>query len=142
MTRVPMSIARSTPSTTATRFASVRNWSNVSYAHGYPVSSGCDVPVGGWSMLCAQAQQGLEGGHGGVAAVVPEGELVQVDLQVLGRGAVVGAGDPGFEVGDRPVRPGQDQRAVGEPVMLVDRAVVVAGPGQLAVSAPPVGMHD
>ena len=89
-------------------------------------------------MLCAQAQQSLEGGHGGVAAVVPEGELVQVDLQVLGRGAVVGAGDPGFEVGDRPVRPGQDQRAVGEPVMLVDRAVVVAGPGQLAVSAPPV----
>ena len=77
--------------------------------------------------MCAPAEQGLEGGHGGVAAVVPEGELIEVDLQVLGRGAVMGAGDPGLEAGNRPVRPGQDQRAAGEPVVLVDRAVVVAG---------------
>ena len=64
-------------------------------------------------MVCAQAEQGLEGGHGGVAAVVPEGELIEVDLQVLGRGAVMGAGEPGLEVGDRPVRPGQDQLPAG-----------------------------
>ena len=57
-------------------------------------------------MECAQAEQGLERGHGRVAAVVPEGELIEVGLQVLGRGAVMGAGEPGLEVGDRPVRAG------------------------------------
>lgn len=40
----------------------------------------------------------------GVWRRLPEGELVEVDLQVLGRGAVTGACQPGPEVGDDPVR--------------------------------------
>ena len=37
---------------------------------------------------------------------------------------------------------GQDQRAAGEPVVLVDRAVVIPGPGQVPIPRPAVGVHD
>jgi len=40
----------------------------------------------------------LKGGEWGAAAVVPEDELVEVDVEVLRRDAVVGALQPGLEV--------------------------------------------
>ena len=58
-------------------------------------------------MQCAEPEQRLEGGHRGAAAVVAEDELVEVDLQVLGRDAAMGAVHPGLEVGDRAVGAGQ-----------------------------------
>jgi hypothetical protein len=42
-------------------------------------------------LVAAEAEQGLEGGQGGPASVESEDELVQVDLQVLGGDAFVGA---------------------------------------------------
>jgi hypothetical protein len=54
-------------------------------------------------MQGSEAEQGLEGGHRGAAAVVPEDELVEVGLQVLGRDAAVGALQPGFQVGGSAV---------------------------------------
>jgi hypothetical protein len=75
----------------------------------------------------AEAEQGLECRHRRASAVVSEGEFIEVDLQVFGRDDTVGSGQPRFEVGDRPVGSGQDELAVFESVVLVDRTVVVAG---------------
>jgi hypothetical protein len=61
-------------------------------AREYPVGSGCgisDPAIGGRFVNRAQAEQRLEGGHRGPAAVVADDELVQVDLQVLVGGCAV-----------------------------------------------------
>jgi hypothetical protein len=50
-----------------------------------------DLAVGGRFVQRPEAEQGLEGGHRCASAVVAEDELVEVDLQVLGRHATVGA---------------------------------------------------
>ena len=47
-----------------------------------------------------RAQQGLERRHGGAASVEAEDEFVDVVGQVLGADAVVGAEQPGLEVGE------------------------------------------
>jgi len=47
-------------------------------------------------MKRSEAEQGLEGGHWCVATVVAEDELVEVDLQMVGRDAAVGALKPGL----------------------------------------------
>ena len=57
-----------------------------------------DLVVGGRCVRGAEAEQGLEAGQRGAAPVVAEDELVQVDRQVFGRDAVVGALQPGFQV--------------------------------------------
>ena len=41
-------------------------------------------------VLAGQAEEGLEGGHGCLAAVVTEDELVELVWQVLGADAVMG----------------------------------------------------
>ena len=68
----------------------------------YPVRSGCgsmgDLVVGGGLVQCGESEQRLEGGHGGVAAVVAEDVLVEVDLEVRVADAAVGAVHPGLEV--------------------------------------------
>src|SRR5437016_3942863 len=73
-----------------------------------------DLLVGAGLMDGAGAQQRLEACERGAAAVVPEDELVEVDLQVLGRGAVVGSLQPGLEVGERAARARQHPLAVSE----------------------------
>ena len=59
-----------------------------------------------------------------------EDELVQVDLQVLGRDAAMGALQPGLQVGDRAVRARQDELLVGEPETLLVDDVVIASLAQ------------
>ena len=49
-------------------------------------------------MLAPEAEHSLESGHGRASAVEAEGELVEVDLQVLLADAAVGALQPGLEV--------------------------------------------
>jgi hypothetical protein len=78
-----------------------------------------DLPVGGWCVQAAEAEQGLEGGEWGAAAVVPEDELVEVDLEVLGRDAAVGALEPGLEIRDRSVGSWQHELLVGEALALL-----------------------
>ena len=58
-------------------------------------------------MLGGQAEQGLERGHGRAASVETEHELVDIVRQVLGADAVMGAEQPGLEVGEGSVDPGQ-----------------------------------
>jgi hypothetical protein len=58
---------------------------------------------------------------------VPEDEFVEVDLEVLGRDAVVGALQPGLEVGERAMRARQHPLPVGIASMLYTRLVVEAG---------------
>lgn len=49
--------------------------------------------------LADQPQNGLEGGHGRLASVEPERELIQVGLHVLAAdAAVVGTQEPRLEV--------------------------------------------
>ena len=83
----------------------------------------------------AQPEQGLEGGHRGASAVVAEDELVEVDLQVLGRDAAVGALQPGLQVGERSVGARQELLGVGAIAPLLARPVPIAGVGQPAVAA-------
>ena len=66
-----------------------------------------DLVVGGAARLTAESGQGLEPGHRGAAAVEPERELVEVDLQVLGTDPAVCALQPGLEVAAHPVNAGQ-----------------------------------
>ena len=58
-------------------------------------------------MLGGQAEQGLERGHGRAASVEPEHELVDIVGQVFDADAVVGAEQPGLEVGEGAVDPRQ-----------------------------------
>ena len=69
---------------------------------------GVDLLVGGRLLVTAQTKQGLGGGHGRPASVEPEDELVEVDLQMLGGHAFVGALQPALQVADGSVDAGQD----------------------------------
>ena len=69
---------------------------------------GRDLGSGRRRMLTAETEKGLKRGHRRASSVVTEDELVEVDLQVLGAHAAVGAAEPGLEVRDLPVRPRQD----------------------------------
>ncbi len=93
-------------------------------------------------MKRSEAEQGLEGGHWCVATVVAEDELVEVDLQMVGRDAAVGALKPGLEVGGRPVGPRQELLRVGMVAPLQAGLVIEAGGGELAVAGPAVGVDD
>ena len=58
-------------------------------------------------MLCGEAEQGLEHGHRRSAAVEAEDKLVDLVRQVLGTDAVMGAQQPGLEIGEGPMDSGQ-----------------------------------
>jgi hypothetical protein len=83
-----------------------------------------DLPVGGWLVRGAEAEQCLEAGERRTAPVVSKDELIEVDLEVFRRDAVVGALQPG-EVGERSVRARQQPLAVGEASVLDPRPVQV-----------------
>ena len=55
-----------------------------------------DLAVAGGFVKGAEAEQRLEAGERGAAAIVAEDELVEVDVEVLWRDAVVGALQPGL----------------------------------------------
>jgi hypothetical protein len=93
--------------------------------------------------LTAEAEQGLEGGHGRPASVEAEDELVEVDLQMLGGDALVGALQPALEVADGSVNAGQDVVEVldGDPAGALGAGVVlVAELGEPSVGGPAVGV--
>ena len=90
----------------------------------------------------AEAEQGLEAGKGSAAAVVSEDELVEVDLEVFRGDAVVGALEPGLEVGERAVRARQYPLPIGEACALLVRPVIEAGRAETAVAGPAVGVDD
>src|SRR5258708_21382800 len=75
-----------------------------------------------------EAEEGLEGGHGGAPSVEAEGELVEVDLEMGVTDAMVRADEPGLEVSKDPVDAGQQLlgavwRALGPgPVPVAQRA--------------------
>src|SRR5207249_6842826 len=73
---------------------------------------------------------------------VAEDELVEVDLEVLGRDAVVGALEPGLQVRERSVGAWQHPLAVGKTGALLTGPVVVAGGSEQAVAGPAVGVDD
>lgn len=98
--------------------------------------------VGGGFVEGAEAEQRLEAGERGAAAVVSEDELVKVDLEVFRRDPVVGALQPGLEVGERPVGARQHPFAVGEALMLDVWLVVEAGSAEGAVAGPTIGVDD
>jgi hypothetical protein len=82
-------------------------------------------------LLAAEADQGLEGGHRGAAAVEPEDVFVEVGLQMLAADSSVGALQPALEVADHPVDPGQDLARVlaeGSGCPLTARLVVARRP--------------
>ena len=78
-----------------------------------------------------EPEQGLEGRHRGAAAVVAEDELVEVDLEVLGRDAAMGCLKPGLQVGGGAVGAGQELLGVAVIASLQARPVVIAGAASL-----------
>ena len=74
--------------------------------------------MGGGLLLAPEAEHSLESGHGRASAVEAEGELVEVDLQVLLADAAVGALQPGLEVAYHPMDAGKDLvRVLAEQMM-------------------------
>ena len=88
-------------------------------------------------MLGGQAEQGLERGHGRAASVEPEHELIDIVGQVFGADAVVGAAQPGLEVGEGAVDP---RELLGGVLQIADhgRPVLVA-PAQSPEGVPAIG---
>src|SRR3954451_6615398 len=101
-----------------------------------------NLAVGGRLVEGTKPEEGLEGGHRGAAAVVAEDELVEVNLQVLGRDAAMGAVEPGLQVGGRPVGAGEELLCVRMVAPLQARTMFVPGAGELAVAPPAVGMDN
>src|SRR5205814_9275634 len=90
----------------------------------------------------AASEGRLEAGERCAAAVAAKDELVEVDLQVLSRDAVVSALQPGLQVRERPVRAWQHPLAVGEAGALLVRLVCEASGAQAAVTLPAVGVDE
>lgn len=115
--------------------------------HDYPVGSGgCfpanDLAIGRWLLERSEAEEGLERGHRRASPVVAEDELVEIDVQVVGRDAAVSALKPGLQVGTRPVSTRQELLGVWVVAPPPAGSVVKANAGQLAVAVPAVGMDD
>ena len=114
----------------------------------YPVDSGWGsfpaghLAVGRRLVPSPEAEQGLKGRHRRAAAVVAKDELVEVDLQTIGRDAAVGALQPGLQVRGGAVGARQKLLRVGVVAALQPRPVVEAGDGKLAVARPAVGVDD
>lgn len=54
-------------------------------------------------MSRSETEQGLKSGHRCLAAIVAEGELVQVNLELLAAHTVVGADQPLLQASDGPI---------------------------------------
>ena len=92
----------------------------------------------------AQAEQGLEGGHRVLAAIVPKDELIEVRLQLRAAHAMIGADQPLLEIPDSAVRQGHDRRrALAERLArrLGARDVRKARLGQAGEATQPVRVH-
>ena len=98
--------------------------------------------VGGRLVNGSEPEERLEAGQWGAAPVVAEDELVEVDRQVLGRDAVMGALQPGLQVRDRAMRAWQEKLAIGKAGALLTRLVIEACAAQAAVALPAVAVHD
>src|SRR5712691_610692 len=85
---------------------------------------------------------GFAAGGGCAAAVVAEDELVEVDLEMFRRDAVMGALEPGLEVRECSVGAWQHPLAVGRAGALFTRLVVETGGSQAAIAGPTVGVDD
>lgn len=82
----------------------------------------------------------MEGGHRRFAAVEAEDELVDIVWQVFGADAVMGAFEPGFEVGEGAVDVGQVPGGVGG---LADgHGLVVVSVAERRVALPGIGQED
>ncbi len=68
------------------------------------IAPAADAAVGRRRTGGAQAEQGLEGRHGLLAAIVPKNELVQVRLPLRAAHAVIRADQPLLKISDRAVR--------------------------------------
>jgi hypothetical protein len=73
---------------------------------------------------------------------VAEDELVEVDLEVSGRDAAVGALEPRLEVGRGPVGAGQQLLVVRVVAPLQQGPVLVARAAELVVALPAIGVDD
>ena len=71
----------------------------------WQVSSATDEAPWGRSVCGPKPEQGLKRGHRSLAAIVPKGEFVKIDLQVLAADAVIRADEPLLKVADCAVWP-------------------------------------
>ena len=78
------------------------------HARGWGGLHGVDLHVRGGLLVAAETEQGLERSYRGPSPVEPEDELIEVDLQMLGECALVGALQPTLEVADGPADPRRD----------------------------------
>ena len=60
-------------------------------------------------MESSQAQESLDSGHGLLAAVVSEAELVEVDLELTAADALMGANQPLVQVADGSIGEGHER---------------------------------
>ena len=61
------------------------------------------------SLFCSQTEQGLKGGHGLVAPIMPKNKFIGVNLELSATDAVVGTNQPLLEVADGAVGQGHDR---------------------------------
>ena len=97
-------------------------WSRI--IRGFRGSARFECDGKSWASVPLQTEDCLEGGHQLLSPIVSKDELIEVDLEVFRRDAVVGALQPG-EVGERSVRARQQPLAVGEASVLDPRPVQV-----------------
>ena len=94
------------------------------------VTRAADVGVRRRSVLSSETEEGLEGCHWGLAAVVSKHELIEVNLKLSAAHAVVRSGQPLLQVANGTIR--QRHHRLGafpqvSPVRLRTRDVFVAG---------------
>ena len=76
----------------------------------WQISSATDEAPWGRPACGPKPEQGLKRGHRSLAAIVPKGEFVKIDLQVLAADAVIRADEPLLQVADRAVCQRHDRR--------------------------------
>lgn len=52
----------------------------------------------------SEAEQGLEGGHGLLSAIVAKDEFIEVNLELIAADAVIGSNEPLLQVANSAVR--------------------------------------
>jgi len=94
--------------------------------------------VGRRTAMRAKAQDRLKRCHRGPAAIEPERKLVKIGLEVRGVDPMMGPPEPGLQIGEDAMDPGQHARGpLGRPLGL--HPVPVAQPGQGGIAAPAIG---
>ena len=97
----------------------------------WQISSATDEAPWGRPACGPKPEQGLKRGHRSLAAIVPKGEFVKIDLQVLAADAVIRADEPLLQVADRAVCQRHDRR----------HAAAQRAPGGLRAGQPPAGFQ-